>query len=51
MSVRTYYGHHIYPVTRRTAIGARWETYAGGRFVMADTLNGIKAAIREEIGR
>lgn len=51
MTVRTYCGHHIYPVTRWTAIGARWETYAGGRFIMADTLDGIRAAIREEVGK
>ena len=51
MTVRTYYGRHIYPVTRPTTWGARWETYAGGRFIMADTLDGIKAAIREEVGK
>lgn len=46
-TVRTYYGVNIYPVTRWTAVGARWEVYTGGRFYMADTLAGIKEVIRE----
>lgn len=44
--MRTYYGVDIHPVTRWTAIGARWEAYVGGRFVMADTLAGVKGLIR-----
>lgn len=48
--IRTYYGCNIYPVTRPTTWGARWETYVAGRFIMADTLAGLKEAIREALG-
>lgn len=49
--MRTYFGVHIYPVTRPTMWGARWEAYVGGRFVMADTLAGIKECIRIGLGK
>ena len=45
---RTYRGVLI---TYSSAVGYRlpWSAYVGGRFVYADTLNGIKAMIREEV--
>lgn len=45
--MRTYYGVNIFPVTRPTCGGFRWEAYVCGRFVMADTLAGIKSLIRD----
>lgn len=39
-------GCHITPVTRWTAAGFRWEAYVAGRFVIADTLAGVKHLIR-----
>lgn len=49
-TIRTYRGCNIYPVTRATTWGARWETYVSGRFIAADTLAGIREAIRHELG-
>lgn len=45
---RTYRGVLI---TYSSAVGYRvpWSAYVGGRFVYADTLDGIKAMIREEV--
>lgn len=49
MSTREYYGVTICPVTRQTAIGARYEAYTDAyRFVMADTLAGIRELIRDD---
>jgi hypothetical protein len=46
--VRTYFGVNIIPATSgaRRMFGARWEAYVG-RFLYADTLDGIKKLIRE----
>lgn len=47
--LREYYGCNIYRATANSA-GLRYEAYAGGRFVRADTLAGIRELIREAIG-
>lgn len=44
-AVRTYYGAHIHRASPNGS-GIRWETYAGGRFLRADTLSGIRELIR-----
>lgn len=46
-AVRTYRGVNI---SHSTQVGYKlpWSAYVGGRFVYADTLDGIKALIREE---
>jgi hypothetical protein len=51
MTTRTYYGCILYPVTRPTTWGARWETYVAGTWLMADTLEGIKASVRSALGK
>lgn len=43
---RTYRGCNIYPMGRNMW-GGRWETYVNGTFLAADTLAGIRAAIRD----
>lgn len=48
--IRTYYGCNIYP-NKPNAQGMRWETYAGGRLLLADTLAGIKHLIRQALGK
>ena len=47
---RTYYGVNIVPATggARRAYGARWEAYVG-RFLHADTLEGMKHLIRQAL--
>ena len=50
MSVRTYYGVNVYPITGQNAAGLRWEAHVDGRWVRADTLAGIKELIREALG-
>lgn len=48
--VRTYRGCNVYPVLRPTVWGARWETcLPDGRWLVADTLAGIKAGIRDAV--
>jgi hypothetical protein len=41
----SYRGHSI----RRTFPAGYFEAYAGGRFVKADTLAGVKAMIRDAV--
>lgn len=49
--IRTYYGIHINPMGRNSW-GGRWEAYVPGRrTVAADTLAGVKAMIRKELGK
>lgn len=45
---RTYRGCEIQPMGRNSW-GGRWESYVGGRFVAADTLEGVKALIRDAL--
>lgn len=50
-NVRTYYGVNIYP-RRVNSMGCRWEAFVPGhRYVMADTLAGIKTLIRRYLGK
>lgn len=45
---RTYRGRNIEPMGRNSW-GGRWQAYVGGRFVCADTLEGVRALIREAL--
>lgn len=47
---RMYYGVNI---MHSTTVGymVPWSAYVAGRFVYADTLDGIKAMIREGVGK
>lgn len=47
-TVRTYYGHNIYPMWN--SMGMRWEANVN-RLLMADTLDGIKSLIRQQLGK
>lgn len=46
--VRTYRGYNIWPAGPNTS-GMRWTATVGGQNLRADTLDGIKELIREEI--
>jgi hypothetical protein len=43
-----YRGCNIYRTSRKSS-GVCWEAYAGGRFIYADTLAGIRSAIRDAV--
>lgn len=49
-TVRTYYGHHIYPAGLNSS-GIRYWSLVNGRSLRADTLAGMRELIRDEIGR
>lgn len=47
--ITTYRGEHITRASRN-AMGLKYESYAGGRFLRADTLAGIRELIRDAHG-